>query len=123
MFTSTYFLILDRLYDTLESRIPKWKTRKLELCGIKRCFKDPTGQLKEALYEQRMESGVDLAAAVAYLHKKKVIHRDLKTENIGFDVVRIRYRQLFVILRDNSMETDLISFIHCLRSARRHQNL
>jgi serine/threonine protein kinase len=106
MFTSTYFLILDRLYDTLESRIPKWKARKQELRGIKGCFKDPTGQLKQALEEERMESGLDLAAAVAYLHKKKIIHRDLKSENIGFDVVRIRYRQLFV-LGDNSIEPDL----------------
>lgn len=89
MFTSKYFLILDRLYDTLESRIPKWKARKTELLGIKGCFKDPRGEMKHKLKEERMESGLDLAAAVAYLHRKKIIHRDLKSENIGFDVVSI----------------------------------
>eukprot|EP00980_Cylindrotheca_fusiformis_P006065 scaffold1305_cov112-Cylindrotheca_fusiformis.AAC.7 len=86
MFTSKYFLILDRLYDTLESRVLKWKARKHEIVGIKGRVKDPRGDLRTKLKVERMESGLDLAAAVSYLHKKKIIHRDLKSENIGFDV-------------------------------------
>lgn len=80
-------MILDRLYDTLESRIPKWKAQE-ESAGAKKIFKSKTQKklLKEAK-EERMESVMDLASAVAYLHERKVIHRDLKSENIGFDVV------------------------------------
>jgi serine/threonine protein kinase len=89
MFSSNYFLILDRLYDTLESRIPKWRQRKHAISGIFACFSDKSGKKKEKMKEERMEAGLDLAAAISYFHQNKIIHRDLKSENIGFDVVNM----------------------------------
>eukprot|EP00526_Cylindrotheca_closterium_P009517 CAMPEP_0113608004 /NCGR_PEP_ID=MMETSP0017_2-20120614/3689_1 /TAXON_ID=2856 /ORGANISM="Cylindrotheca closterium" /LENGTH=431 /DNA_ID=CAMNT_0000516651 /DNA_START=71 /DNA_END=1366 /DNA_ORIENTATION=- /assembly_acc=CAM_ASM_000147 len=86
LFKPSYFLILDRLYDTLESRIPKWKAQESS-AGAKKMFKSKSQKklLKEVM-EERMECVLDLASAIAYLHDKKVIHRDLKSENIGFDL-------------------------------------
>ena len=40
MFSEHYFLVLDRLYDTLSSRIMKWKKKTKKLSGIVGSFKD-----------------------------------------------------------------------------------
>jgi serine/threonine protein kinase len=87
MFSEEYYLILDRLYDTLTVRVRKWKKRKKQSQGIMGSFKDRDGSAKKQLFEERMQYGLDLAAAIAYIHKQMIIHRDLKSENIGFDVV------------------------------------
>ena len=35
----------------------------------------------------RLWAAFDLASAVAHLHKHHIMHRDLKPDNIGFDIV------------------------------------
>lgn len=89
MFSEEYYLVLDRLYDTLAVRLLKWKKRKKNSGGIMGSFKDRDGTAKKQLLEERMKYGLDLAAAIAYIHQHRIIHRDLKSENIGFDVVRV----------------------------------
>merc|ERR1712032_41409 len=37
------------------------------------------------LLEERVDIAIQLADAIAYLHKQNVVHRDLKPDNIGFD--------------------------------------
>ena len=86
MFSEKYFLVLDRLYDTLEARIVKWQKRTKKARGIIGSFKDKQGKEKQALQEEKMTACLDLASALAYIHNHRIIHRDLKTENIGFDV-------------------------------------
>jgi serine/threonine protein kinase len=61
-----FFLVLDRLADTLEDRIEEWKS-----------FVAP-GLTQKVLYAQQ------LASALAYLHEHRLIFRDVKPPNVGF---------------------------------------
>ena len=96
--TPEYFLLLDRLYDTLEMRIHKLAQKRKSL---KRSLKWgrlfgrlclPSYHLQQVqlfeLNEDLITYGHDIASALNYCHQKKVIHRDCKPRNIGFDVVR-----------------------------------
>lgn len=66
-----YFILLDRLSETLTDRISTWK---LDPGVIKK--KPPVNELSIAR---------DIAEAVSYLHSKRIVFRDLKPDNAGFD--------------------------------------
>jgi serine/threonine protein kinase len=72
-----FFLILDRLYDTLDRRMDVWNELRRRKSG-------QTSALK-ALFLQRLLVAQDIASAVRHLHKLNVVFRDLKPDNVGFD--------------------------------------
>jgi len=77
-----YFLVVDRLYDTLDKRIDIWKELK------RRKLKQPSPtntKLLQAMFLQRLQVACDICSAVKHLHKLQVIFRDLKPDNVGFD--------------------------------------
>ena len=75
-----YFLILDRLSETLEQRIHStWRTRR-----------DPHAlrvqPLNEtALLQIKLQYALELASALQYLHERRIVFRDVKPSNLGFD--------------------------------------
>ncbi|KAG7356279.1 WD-40 repeat-containing serine/threonine protein kinase [Nitzschia inconspicua] len=78
-----YFLILERMEETLASRLKTWMDRERLTQGLFGCM----GGAKRAdqLYVDRIEASFDIASSLQYIHSKNVIYRDLKPDNVGFD--------------------------------------
>lgn len=66
-----YFILLDKLKETLHDRIAAWRQSP---CGV-----------LQGLARRQIEVARDIADAVAYLHSKNILFRDLKPANVGFD--------------------------------------
>lgn len=69
----SYFIILDRLYDTLDVRIDKWKQTKKKAKGPLGMM-GGLGSSKEALKDLMMDRllvAYDLSAAFRYLHENR----------------------------------------------------
>jgi serine/threonine protein kinase len=103
-FDPHFFLVLDRLNDTLETRLEKWR-RRLEdkslsppqpwyKCGCLPSFQNGKNERSQILdttewqvqTAHRLCFSFDLSSAMAHLHKYRMMHRDLKPNNIGFDI-------------------------------------
>jgi serine/threonine protein kinase len=81
--TQSFFVVLDRLYDILGTRITKWKKQKPKGVGK---LMDRSGKKEYAFWIERITVAYDLVTALNYLHESKVLYRDIKPDNIGFDV-------------------------------------
>jgi serine/threonine protein kinase len=82
-----YFLILDRLHETLDQRIAAWSDERhvstFEALGIihhSHTIDNTTSQLLRATRVAHQ-----MASALEYLHSKNLVFRDLKPDNVGFD--------------------------------------
>lgn len=105
-----FFIVVDRLFETLEKRIDGWKKQEVEALGLtldaasfslsnhdrhnesssnRRNFLGrytvEYREQKRAELVERCEIAISLAKAMEYLHSKRIIFRDLKPDNIGFD--------------------------------------
>ena len=81
-----YFLVLDRLYDTLEARIPKWKLQTKKANSVMNKLKKKSSEKLDDIIEIKLSYAYDLMGAIEFLHKKGLIYRDLKPENVGFNI-------------------------------------
>jgi len=98
---SGYFIILDRLAETLEDRILTWREAlqkyqsKFRNSGKRpRMFGGNNHKAKQQeknalkfqnLLGERLLVAHQVASALEYMHSWRIVNRDLKTTNIGFD--------------------------------------
>jgi len=75
-----YFLIIDRLYSTLDKKVEEWKEQQQQYEKV-----HGAGAQDPELVLKRIRVAAQIAAAVEYLHGRGIIFRDLKPNNIGFD--------------------------------------
>jgi serine/threonine protein kinase len=75
-YSDGYFLVLEKLDETLSRKIKTWMNIDRQCQGITGVF---TGSKRkeEDLYRDRIEAAYDIAAGAAYLHEKNIIFRDL----------------------------------------------
>lgn len=82
-----FYIMMDRLYDTLHKRMSKWgKQNRRRGSLIGRTVLDRGGKKGSEAHLKKLTSAYDLASALGYLHNRRIIYRDLKPENIGFDI-------------------------------------
>jgi serine/threonine protein kinase len=82
------FLIIDQLTETLHDRLQRWRRPPSVTAGPKIPFFKPHAKLIRRQQEQNsriQQSALGIARAMEFLHKHKVIYRDLKPQNVGFD--------------------------------------
>lgn len=106
----SFFIVIDRLYDTLEHRIERWAEDQEKHAGnaLTRWSHD-FKERKRAELMERVRVAWAVADAMEYLHGLNIIYRDLKPDNIGFDkagVLKLFDFGLAKELRENERRVD-----------------
>ena len=66
-----YFIILDKLYDTFDRKLIKWKSEEKKFAGLMSKLKDKKGQKKNEFLASKLNCAYDLASALKFLHDRK----------------------------------------------------
>lgn len=80
-----FFLVLERLDETLKQRLTTWRQLPEKKSGVFSVFGSCRQRAMQKTLSERVDAVCDLAEAVRYLHSERIMHRDLKPDNMGFD--------------------------------------
>lgn len=81
--TDGFFIVMDRIECTLFERMHVWKT---QLDQYSRSMLEKIGQnYNNVLFAGRLEVIRDIASALVFLHERRLVFRDVKPNNVGFD--------------------------------------
>jgi len=75
-FSGGYFIIIDRLDETLPKRLNNWMTVDRQTKGVTGLFTGGRSKVNDLLVK-RLLVAFDIASALAYLHELRVVYRDL----------------------------------------------
>jgi serine/threonine protein kinase len=89
----SFFLVLDRLEETLAERIAKWNRDKVKR-GPSYYLEGPSN---EKLTRMKANYALQIARALQHLHNRRILYRDLKPQNIGFKEIYPRENEKDVI--------------------------
>lgn len=89
-----YFLIFDRLEETLEQRLEAWRHRDVNewngeplstMVELMKLEKSTAQDFHRGNYSEPLKYASQIASALSYLHERDIMYRDLKPSNCGID--------------------------------------
>ena len=86
-----YFIIIDRLYGTLETKINQWvkDEQQFEHTNgglMHRLLTNEYKNGKKHALNDRLRIALSIAQAMEYIHSLNLVYRDLKPDNVGFTI-------------------------------------